>query len=157
MKKFAFGLSLLVSMGSGMVGCGSSDGGGNGCDAGEVPCDGVCIPEIAPTLEGAQGIQASVFDGSCTFSNCHGDTGTQQAGLELSSADVSEANLIDVDSTQVAGKRVTPSDSAASYIMNKLLGENMAPNTLMMPVTGTLCESKIDAVQEWIDAGAAIN
>ena len=87
MKKFAFGLSLLVSMSLGMVGCGSSDGGGsgNGCDVGEVPCDGVCIPEIAPTLEGAQGIQASVFDGSCTFSNCHGDTGTQQAGLELSS------------------------------------------------------------------------
>ena len=70
---------------------------------------------------------------------------------------MSEANLIDVDSTQVAGKRVTPSDSAASYIMNKLLGENMAPNTLMMPVTGTLCESKFDAVQDWIDAGAPVN
>jgi hypothetical protein len=165
MKKFALGLSLLVSMGLGVVGCGStssggsggSGGSGNGCDAGELPCDGVCIPEIAPTLGGAQGIQASVFNGSCAFSSCHGDTGTQQAGLELSSVDLSEVNLIDVDSTQVAGKRVTPSDSAASYIMNKLLGENMAPNTLMMPVTGTLCESKIDAVQDWIDAGAPVN
>ncbi len=162
MKNFALGLSLLVSMGLGIVGCGSTSSGGaggsgNGCDAGEVPCDGVCIPDIAPTLGGAQGIQASVFNGSCAFSNCHGDTGTQQAGLELSSVDVSEANLIDVESTQVAGKRVTPSDSAASYIMNKLLGESMAPNTLMMPVTGTLCESKIDAVQDWIDAGAPVN
>jgi hypothetical protein len=164
MKKFALGLSLLVSMGLGMVGCGDSGGGtggaggsGNGCDAGELPCDGVCIPEIAPTLGGAQGIQESVFNGSCAFSNCHGDTGAQQAGLELSSVDVSEANLIDVDATQVAGKRVTAGDSAASYIMNKLLGENIAPGTLMMPITGTLCESKVDAIQEWIDAGAAVN
>ena len=147
MKNFALGLSLLVSMGLGMVGCGSSDGGsagtggsGNGCGAGEVPCDGVCIPEIAPTLAGAQGIQASVFDNSCALSSCHGEP-AKQAGLDLSSVDISEANLIDVDSTQVDGKRVTPSDSAASYIMNKLLGENMAPDTVMMPTLGTLCQS----------------
>ena len=156
MKKFALGVSLLVSLGT--IGCGDSGGdGGNGCDAGEVPCDGVCIPEIEPTLAGAQGVQQSVFSGSCTFSNCHGTEGAQQAGLELSSVDVSAANLIDIDSTQVQGKRVTAGDSAASYVMNKLLGENMAPMTLKMPITGTLCESKIDAVRAWIDAGAPVN
>ena len=156
MKKVALGLSVLCSMGLAMVGCGDS-GGGTGCNSDEVSCDGVCIPAIELTLGGAQGLQASVFQGSCAFKNCHGDTGTQQAGLELSSVTTSAANLIDVDSTQIQGKRVTPSDSNASYIMNKLLGENMAASTLMMPITGTLCESKVDAVRDWIDAGAPVN
>jgi hypothetical protein len=154
MKKFALVLSLLLSLG--LVGCGDS-GGGSACPEGQVECDGVCIPVIELTLGGEQGIQESVFTGSCAFNNCHGATGTQQAGLELSSVEVSAANLIDIDATQVQGKRVTPSDRSASYIMNKLLGENMAPNTLMMPITGTLCEPKVDAVLQWIDAGAPIN
>ncbi len=41
--------------------------------------------------------------------------------------------------------------------MNKLLGENMAPDTLMMPITGTLCDEKRNAVRDWIDAGAPVN
>ena len=154
MKKFLLGLSTLCSMGLAMVGCGDS---GNGCDSGEVPCDGVCIPAIELTLGGERGIQESVFKGSCAFNNCHGATGAQQAGLELSSVDVSAANLIDMDATQVQGKRVTPSDSTVSYLMNKLLGENMAPSTSMMPITGTLCDSKVEAVREWIDDGARVN
>ena len=146
---------MLVGLGLGIVGCGDS---GNGCDSGEVRCgDDVCIPAIELTLGGEHGIQESVFKGSCTFNGCHGATGAQQAGLELSSVDVSAANLIDIDATQVQGKRVTPSDSTMSYIMNKLLGENMADNTLMMPITGTLCEAKVKAVRQWIDDGAPVN
>ena len=123
-------------MGLVMVGCGDS-GSGGGCNSGEVPCDDVCIPAIELTLEGT--------------------TGSQQAGLELSSVDVSAANLIDIDATQIQGKRVTPSDSSASYIMNKLLGENIATDTLMMPITGTLCDEKRNAVRDWINAGALVN
>jgi hypothetical protein len=151
MKKFALGLSLLLSSGLGLIGCGDSG------SSGGLVCDGVTIPEIALTLGGTNGIQASVFQGSCAFTNCHGTMGAAQAGLELSSVDVSAANLINVDSTEVDGKRVTPDDRDASYLVNKLLGENMAPTTLMMPVTGTLCAPKIDAVLAWIDAGAPIN
>ncbi|MBW2404865.1 MAG: hypothetical protein JRF42_13905, partial [Deltaproteobacteria bacterium] len=49
MKKFALGMSLLVSMGLGMVGCGDSV-----CPDGEIECDGVCIDAIEPTLTSIQ-------------------------------------------------------------------------------------------------------
>jgi len=164
MKNLILGLSLLLGSGLGLTACGDSEsGGGNGCPSGEVPCDGVCIPAIQPTLAGAQGIQTSVFTGSCAFSNCHGDMGAQQANLELSSVDVSEQNLIDVTSTQVppsaqAGiPRVDPGDDANSYLMNKLLGVDIEAETQQMPNLGTLCEEKVEAVREWIAAGAPTN
>jgi hypothetical protein len=118
-------------------------------------CSGNCIPEILPVLDGANGIQASVFQDSCASSPCHGSNGVPQAGLELSSASVSEANLIGVDSTQVDKLRVAPGDPDASYLLDKLLGRNLAPGTLQQPpVEGPLCDPKIQAVEEWIAAGA---
>ena len=118
-------------------------------------CSGACIPEILPVLDGANGIQASVFQASCAFSACHGSNVVPQAGLELSSASVSEANLINVDSTQVDKLRVAPGDPDASYLLDKLLGRNLAPGTLQQPpVGGPLCDPMIQAVEEWIAAGA---
>lgn len=143
---------MLVSVGLVMTGCGDS---GSVCDAGQVECDGVCIAEIATTLDGENGIQASVFQGSCAFSNCHGAQGIPQAQLELSSAAVSADNLIDVDSTEVGKLRVAPGDPAASYLLDKLLGRDLAPGTAQMPNLGQpLCEAKIQAVEAWIAAGA---
>jgi len=146
---------MLLGMGVWMTACGDTGGSGSGCDSGEVECDGVCIPEITPTLEGAQGIQASVFDGSCAFSGCHGSMGAAQAGLELSSASVSAANLIDVDSTEVDKLRVAPGNTAESYLVDKLLGINLAAGTARMPNAALpLCDVKIAAVEEWVAAGA---
>ena len=118
MKKFALGLSLLVSVGLGMVGCGDSSDGGSACPDGQVPCDGVCIDAIEPTLTSIQ------------------------------------PGVVDVDAEQVDGKRVTASDSANSYLMNKLLGQNIPPPYLQMPILGTLCAAKVDVVRQWIDDGA---
>jgi hypothetical protein len=155
MKKMNLGLSLLASLGLMMAACGDSGSGGSACGAGEVECDGVCIPEITPTLDGANGIQASVFDGSCAFTNCHGDTGIPGGDLELYSVSVSEMELIDVDSIQVEKVRVAPSDVAASYIVDKLLGQDIAPMTSRMPISEEpLCAAKITAVEAWIAAGA---
>jgi hypothetical protein len=118
-------------------------------------CSGQCIQEILPVLDGANGIQASVFSANCAFSACHGSGGIPQAELELSSASVSEANLINVDSTQVDKLRVAPGDPDASYLLDKLLGRNLAPGTLQQPpLGGPLCDPKIQAVEEWIAAGA---
>ena len=118
-------------------------------------CSGACIPEILPVLDGANGIQASVFQASCASIGCHGSSVTPQAGLELSSASVSEANLINVDSTQVDKLRLAPGDPDASYLLDKLLGRNLAPGTLQQPpVGGPLCDPMIQAVEEWIAAGA---
>jgi hypothetical protein len=118
-------------------------------------CSDQCIPEILPVLDGANGIQASVFDASgCAASACHGGD-IPQAELELSSAFVSAANLINVDSTQVDKPRVAPGDPDASYLLDKLLGRNLAPGTLQQPpVGGPLCDPKIQAVEEWIAGGA---
>jgi len=146
---------MLLGMGVWMTACGDTGGSGSGCDSGEVECDGVCIPEITPTLEGAQGIQASVFDGSCAFSGCHGSMGAAQAGLELSSASVSAANLIDVQSTEVVGKlRVAPGDTNGSYLVDKLLGINLAGTARMPNAALPLCDVKITAVEDWVAAGA---
>jgi hypothetical protein len=156
MKKFAFGLSVLVSTSLGLVGCGSdsSSGGGDVCAAGEIECDGVCIDAIEPTLTA---IQPDIFDISCSASACH-DADLPQGELDLSSVAASEADLIDVDSVQVDGKRVASGDSANSYIMNKLLGQSIPAPYVQMPVGPTpLCASKIDVIQQWIDDGAPVN
>jgi hypothetical protein len=155
MKKFALGLSLLVSMGLGMVGCGDSGSGESGCPSGQVACDGVCIDEIQPTLTS---IQTGVFEVSCTASTCH-DADAPAEMLDLSSRSASEANLIDVGAEQVEGNRVTSGDSSASYLMNKLLGVDMALGTTRMPQLDPdgLCTPKIDVIRQWIDAGAPIN
>ena len=151
MKKFALGLSLLVSMGLGTIGCG--DSGDGGCPDGQIPCDGVCIDAIAPTLTS---IQPGIFEISCTASACH-DADLPQAELDLSSLATSESDLIDVDSVQVDGMRVAAGDSANSYIMNKLLNQNIPAPYLQMPIGGTLCEAKVDVIRQWIDDGAPIN
>jgi len=151
MKKFAFGMSLLLSAGLGMVGCG--DSGSSACPDGQVQCDGECIDAIEPTLTA---IQTDVFNISCAASACH-DADLPQADLDLSTVDASEADLIDVDSVQVDGMRVVTGDSANSYIMNKLLGQDIPQPYLQMPIGGTLCAPKVDVIREWIDAGAPIN
>jgi hypothetical protein len=158
MKMSPLVLSLLTGLGVLMAACGDDgDSGGDDCATGQVSCDGVCINEVTPTLAGDDGIQAAVFSLSCTFSNCHGTAGQQQAGLELSSVAVSEENLVGEASTQVPTKlRVVAGESNASYLMNKLLGEEMAPTTQQMPVGGMLCEPRLDAVRQWIDAGAPL-
>ena len=129
---------------------------GTACgDEARTCCSGTCIPEILPVLDGENGIQTGVFSASCASSACHGSNGAAQAGLELSSASVSAANLIDVESTQVDKLRVAPGDPDASYLLDKLLGRNLAPGTLRQPpVGGPLCDPKIQAVEEWIAAGA---
>jgi hypothetical protein len=155
MKKFVLGLSVLLSSGLWMVGCGDNGSGESGCPSGQVECDGVCIDEVEPTLTS---IQADVFRISCTASTCH-DANAPAEMLDLSSLATSETNLIDVDAEQVAGKRVTPGDSSASYLMNKLLGEDMALGTTRMPQLDPdgLCTPKIEAIRQWIDDGAPIN
>jgi hypothetical protein len=155
MKKFLLGLSVLLSMGLWMIGCGDSGSGESGCPTGQVECDGVCIAEVEPPLTS---IQTDVFEISCTASACH-DANAPAEMLDLSSLGASETNLIDIDAEQVDGKRVTSGDSSASYLMNKLLGVDMAANTTRMPQLDPdgLCTPKIDAVREWIDDGAPIN
>ncbi|MCZ6807277.1 MAG: hypothetical protein O7F08_10015 [Deltaproteobacteria bacterium] len=154
MHNNTFSFFVLACTGLLVLGCGDDGGGGSHCPTGEVECDGVCIPEIETTLEGAQGIQAAVFDISCTLSACH-DSQAPQEMLSLISVEVSRANLIDVEAVQVSKPRVDPGNVENSYIINKVLGEGIAPTTLQMPFgIIPLCDAKIEALVEWVALGA---
>jgi len=162
MYKNAFGF-LVLCVGLCVLGCGGDSSACtegqflcddmciDECGVDEVECDCVCIPEIEPVLAD---IQVSVFDVSCTASSCHGGPNPREM-LDLSTAELSEATLIDVPSNQVAKDRVTPGDVSASYLYNKLTGQDIAQGTDPMPQLGfPLCEAKISAVETWIAAGA---
>ncbi len=131
------------------VGCG--DGGTAECSGEQLECDGECI-QIEPTLAS---IQAKVFDVSCTASSCH-DASNPQAELELTSVEVSRANLVGVPSEQRPELvRVMPSEADLSYLMNKLDGMNLAAGTTQMPQLGQpLCDARTEAIREWIELGA---
>ena len=55
---------------------------------------------------------------------------------------------------------IKPGDAANSYLVNKMRGENMSPVSStgkaagIMPPNNPLCEPKIKAVEDWINAGA---
>ena len=143
--------SLLLSSGVTVAGCGSS---GTSCPEGQVDCDGVCIDTIAADLPS---IQTQIFDLSCTASACH-DADLPAQDLDLSSVSSSAQNLVGVNSTETPTLlRVEAGNSGSSYLMNKVLGENMALGTARMPLNSdgfVLCEPQIDAIRQWIDGGA---
>jgi len=163
MRSNALGILVLVCAGLSFLGCGDDAmsgtggmGGSNGpCDTGEVECDTVCIPAVVPVLAVENGIQESVFNVSCNSSSCH-DSQNPEEGLDMSSAEASEMNLINVQSTQVMSKDlVSPNDLDNSYLYDKILGQNLAPGTQRMPFgVLPLCDAKIDAVEAWILDGA---
>ena len=127
------------------------------CSGGQVACDGACIDPIAATLPA---IQSEIFvPRNCAASSCHDDS-LPAASLDMSSVAASGANLVGINSVQITESlRVAAGDSAASYLMNKLLGVGMANGTSRMPSNedGTvLCEAEISAIRQWIDDGAAV-
>ncbi|MEM7136537.1 MAG: hypothetical protein AAF500_08160 [Myxococcota bacterium] len=162
-------IAFLLALASAMIlalGCG--DGGSDPCGAGQILCDGecieacgdgevecdcVCIPAFEATLTD---LQPSVFDVSCTFSGCH-DSMAPAAGLDLSSFEASETNLINAPSTQVSGDLVVPGELGASYLINKLTDVDIAPGTTPMPQGGfPLCDAKLNAVELWVADGAPL-
>ena len=148
MRNNAFGFRVLTCTGLLVLGCGDSNS--SHCEAGEVPCDGVCIPEIEPILAD---IQASVFTPTCAASSCH-DAENPQQGLDLSSAAASATTSINVPSTEVDKDRVVPSDVDASYLFDKLIGRDNIVLDPMPQLGFPLCDAKIAAVEAWIAAGA---
>ncbi len=107
---------------------------------------------LGPTLEQ---IQAIIFTPTCATSNCHSGA-VPDAGLDLSDADTSHANLVGVSTTQLggAGIRVVAGDPDNSYLIQKL--ENAAGiEGVRMPLGAPpLAQSDIDEIRQWITDGA---
>lgn len=88
---------------------------------------------------------------SCVFSACHqGASPAGEMGLEAPAYD----RLVNVPSTQNPDKvRVKPNDVAGSYLMDKILGVDIAEGD-RMPPTAPLSEARTDLIRRWIEAGA---
>lgn len=101
-------------------------------------------------------LQASLFTPTCAVSGCHtGPAGnTLPAGMDLSSADASFANLVGVASLQQpALSRVAANDPDNSYLVQKV--EGTAASGARMPLGGgALDQAVIDDIRQWISDGA---
>ena len=100
-------------------------------------------------------IQSQVFTPSCAISGCH--TGPNpQFGLNLS-AEQAYANIVNVNSLQNSAlKLIEPGNSANSYLVRKLRGQNI--NGSRMPNNRTaLSNSVINSIADWVDNGAPDN
>ena len=101
-------------------------------------------------------IQANVLAPTCAVSGCHsGPSGPNlPQGMDLTTADNSFNNLVNIPSAQIPGlQRVAPGDADASYIVQKLEGTAAAGQR--MPLAGPpLDQPSIDLIRAWIDNGA---
>lgn len=122
------------------IGCGGD---------GVLPTGGGDVPD-GPTLSS---LQTSILTPRCAVDGCHAGTEPQQ-GLELSDGR-SFAHLVSVPSTELPQyARVLPGNSADSYVVMKLLGDPRIAGS-PMPLTGPpLSVAEIDALRQWVDAGA---
>ena len=123
---------------------------GNGAAGGDFVAT-FTVGTVQPTL---QSIQDNIFTPIC--SGCHTGVGASLPGsMNLSTASASRASLVSVASVEKPTvQRVTPSNSAGSYVVQKLQGDpGIAGNR--MPLGGPyLDQPTINVVRQWIDAGA---
>jgi Bacterial Ig-like domain len=123
---------------------------GNGAAGGDFVAT-FTVGTVQATL---QSIQDNIFTPIC--SGCHTGVGTSLPGsMNLSSATASRAALVSVASVEKPGvQRVAPSNSAGSYVVQKLQGDaGISGNR--MPFGGPfLDQPTINVIRQWIDAGA---
>ena len=124
---------------------------GNGAAGGDfVVTFTVTTPVVlGPTLDQ---IQAVVFTPACA--SCHTGVGAILPGsMNLSNADASLANLVNIDSVNEPGIfRVVAGDPDNSYLIDKLEGTHTVGG--IMPPTGMLPQATIDEIRQWITDGA---
>jgi hypothetical protein len=97
-------------------------------------------------------LQREIFTPTCALGGCH-SAASQLAGLDLTDGNA-HASLVNVDSTLDPGqKRVVPGDPAASVLFQAVQGT--AASVQQMPFgRNPLPGADIDAIAEWILAGA---
>jgi hypothetical protein len=125
--------------------CGVVCGGGKSCVMGSCVCAGgpVSFSAVAPILAD-----------NCTNNGCHVGTMPKE-GLNLS-ASKAYAELVNVKATQCNdGRLLVPSNGmGASYLMQKLLGQNMCSGSKMPKADTTLPAADLALIQAWICNGA---
>ncbi len=100
-------------------------------------------------------LQTSVFNQSCALSGCHLGANAS-LGLNLQ-AGQAFSNLVDVDAVFDGNfKRVVAGNADDSYLFMKITNDSRIQGA-QMPLGGSLTQAQIDAVREWIEAGAKNN
>ncbi|NND70843.1 MAG: hypothetical protein HKN43_04635 [Rhodothermales bacterium] len=108
---------------------------------------------IQPTFSS---IQANIFDNSCAVSGCHAGGGAPW-GLDLSASN-SYANLVNATAGSKPGSnRVSPGDADNSYLVQVLEGTNGITVPQMPLGRDALPDEQIQAIRDWINAGAENN
>lgn len=114
-------------------------------------------PKLEPKLSV---IQKEIFEKSCTFSSCH-NAAAHRGDLDLSNYDASSAALARPPKNEIALgkglKLVTPANPEASFLYKKLVATEEGEGAVMPKKSAKLEAYKIDAVREWILAGAQKN
>jgi hypothetical protein len=130
--------------------------------------------ETCPASGTFDNIAQFVFSGSCATGTCHiGPTPTGGLNLEPASAHAELVNVVpDNPAAAAAGmKLVDPGNADNSYLLDKLCGPDpgdpdprpavcgthdlsSGEGDAMPPPTGGLAEAKINAIYDWIAAGA---
>jgi hypothetical protein len=102
-------------------------------------------------------IQREIFTPKCALSGCHGAPLAQPPGLDLSEGNA-RAALVNVDSTRVAGgTRVVPGEPSASVLF-EAVSAHPPPGVRRMPLNAQpLARADLDAISQWIAAGAPDN
>lgn len=133
--------------------CGACDhacGGGETCVAGACDCSASAAVSFADEV-------MPIFEATCATMGCHAGRRPQES-LDLTASEAYAA-LVGVNSTQCdpAIPLVAPGNSSGSYLMNKLLGQDMCTGTLMPKGAQSLTQSQIDTIGAWICSGAPNN
>jgi len=109
-----------------------------------------------PTIDD---VQRFVFTPGCTEASCH-DTATKAGALDLSSAEVSYRELVEVSASNPSAKsqnllRVVSGDPDSSFLFRKLVSPGPGEGTPMPTVDDRLAAPYLDLVARWIEQGAA--
>ena len=116
------------------------------CPTGEVLCDDQCVPQSITTAE----ITEDVFSKSCAFSSCHSSAASASAGLSLHDEEAVQSMINRPAEQSPETMLVAPGDPENSYLIQKMKGFQIVEGTDSMPPGTTLCEGKIQLVEEWI-------
>ena len=99
-----------------------------------------------------------ILTAKCTNAACH-DGAAPAEGMDLTEGNAHQ-NLVGVTANQCElvdnRERVDPTNPDGSYLIDKLLGEDLCGQTVQrMPASGEpLSENEVEAIRKWIEQGA---
>jgi hypothetical protein len=141
------GAAATAGSRAGATRAGGSGGATTTGSGGQVGC--------GPTVSFSSQVQP-IFTASCANAGCH--TGTRPAGKLTLASGSSYADLVNVAASSCSCRlRVKPSAVSQSYLVNKLLGQDLCSGSQMPKAGSSLPSANLAAINGWICEGAPKN